>query len=64
MPPNKQRSTTLRRHQAEVQKVADEAQAAYLAAEDALTALEDREARRSARSSTGQARLDALRNRM
>lgn len=64
MPPNKQRSTTLRRHRAEVKKVADEAQAAYLAAEDALTALEDREARRSARTGTGQARLDSLRNRM
>lgn len=64
MPPNKQRSTTLRRHRAEIQKVTDEAQAAYLAAEDALTALEDREARRAARTGTGQTRLDSLRNRM
>lgn len=63
MPPNKQRSTTLRRHRAEVQKVADEAQAAFLAAEDALAALEDREARRATRSSSGATNFNALRNR-
>jgi hypothetical protein len=63
MPPNKQRSTTLRKHRAELRKVEDEAQAAYIAAEDALTALEDRESRRAARTSTGQERINALRNR-
>jgi hypothetical protein len=61
--PNKQRSTTLRRHRAELKKVTDEAQAAFLAAEDVLAGLEDREARRAARTSTGQERLNTLRNR-
>lgn len=64
MPPNKQRSKTLRSHRAELQKVADEAQAAFIAAEDALAGLEDREVRRSVRHATGQATLDALRNRV
>ena len=62
MPPNKQRSTTLRKYQSEVAKLNAEVQAAFLEAEDALTALEDREARRAARTPAGQARLEALRN--
>lgn len=59
-----QRSTTLRRYQAELKKVADEAQAAFTKAEDALFVMQDREARRSTRSTADQQKLDALRNRM
>jgi hypothetical protein len=60
---NNQRSQTLRRHQAELAKVGDEAQRAMLAAEDALSALEDREHRRAGRTTQGQRNLENLRNR-
>lgn len=61
--PNDHRSQTLKRFQGEVTKVGDEAQKALLAAEDALAALEDREARRAARTPQGQRRLEQLRSR-
>lgn len=61
--PSDHRSQTLKRYQGEVTKVSGEAQQAFLTAEDALAALEDREARRSARTSRGQQNLDRLRNR-
>jgi hypothetical protein len=60
---NDHRSQTLRRHQAELAKLGDEAQKAMLAAEDALSAVEDREQRRSARTTQGQRNLETLRNR-
>lgn len=58
-----QRSTVLSRYRAELKKVAGEAQAALTKAEDTLSGVEDREARRSGRTSQSQAVLDAIRMR-
>ncbi len=51
---------------ASMRKVSDQAQANALAAEDVLTALEDREARRSTREASGASagNFSALRNRL
>ena len=50
-------SKRLRQHQAKLAKAAAEAQQAFLAAEDGLNALEDRESRRAARTATADAEM-------
>jgi hypothetical protein len=44
----------LQKKHAALRKVADDAEASYLRAEDVLTSLEDREARRGSRSAAGE----------
>lgn len=56
-----ERTKALQQYHGEVAKVTQQTREAFMAAEDVLTDLEDREARRSARTSSGQQRLEQLR---